>query len=170
MCVCVCVCVFCYLSDRAWRWPGTDTQSQRKDRLSTLPRAGDGREGPLPPPSQPRGINTTPLVRAALDVLSTTINAAKTTTISNTNTHTHAHTHPGTRVLQGLEGGQRVRSAFHGCLMPGGISCSPFACFRLRCLLMSLTALFAVVLAALFAVERTSSAALTRGVVLMPLG
>ena len=37
--------------------------------------------------------------------------------------------HHGTRVLQGPEGGQRVRSAFHGCLLPGGTSCSSFVSF-----------------------------------------
>jgi hypothetical protein len=40
------------VSDRASRWPGAAAQPQRTDRLSTLPRVGEGREGPLRPPRQ----------------------------------------------------------------------------------------------------------------------
>jgi hypothetical protein len=44
------------VSDRASHWPGAAAQPQRTNRLSTLPRAGEGREGPLPPPKQPRAV------------------------------------------------------------------------------------------------------------------
>lgn len=50
---------------RLLRKRGTATQLQRKDCLSTLLKDKDGYDGPLPPPSQPRGFATTPLVRAA---------------------------------------------------------------------------------------------------------
>jgi hypothetical protein len=46
--------VFLSVSDRASHWPGAAAQSQWTNRLSTRPRAGQGREGPLPPSRQPR--------------------------------------------------------------------------------------------------------------------
>ena len=48
------MCVSLQVSERASHWPGAAAQPQRTNRLSTLPRAGEGREGPLPPPRQPR--------------------------------------------------------------------------------------------------------------------
>jgi hypothetical protein len=48
------MCVSLQVSDRASHWPGAAAQPQRTNRLRTLPRAGEGREGPLPPPKQPR--------------------------------------------------------------------------------------------------------------------
>jgi hypothetical protein len=46
VCVCVCVCVSLQVSDRASHWPGAAAQPQRTNRLTALPRAGEGREGP----------------------------------------------------------------------------------------------------------------------------